>query len=110
MHQVHALFTNCGFGWAGSSCHCGIAVRSRDSLFVLRTCQTISRTEKHLLPEPITKLLRCHDKDLVIEHNRNSYKVCYKINSKSINSSVGVYNYCNVSKCIRKKLLSTFLL
>ncbi|CAG2209697.1 unnamed protein product [Mytilus edulis] len=73
--EVHALFTNCGFGWAGSSCHCGIAVRSRDSLFVLRTCQTISRTEKHLLPEPITKLLRCHDKDLVIEHNRNSYKI-----------------------------------
>ncbi|XP_076093421.1 uncharacterized protein LOC143064464 [Mytilus galloprovincialis] len=81
-YSVHALFTNCGFGWAGSSCHCGIAVRSRDSLFVLRTCQTISRTEKHLLPEPITKLLRCHDKDLVIEHNRNSYKITLPIGTE----------------------------
>lgn len=76
IHQVHALFTNCGMGWVGSSCHCGIAVRSRNSLFVLRTCQTISRTEKNLLQEPLTKLIRCDEKDLFIEHNTNSYKVC----------------------------------
>ncbi|XP_063420935.1 uncharacterized protein LOC134706153 [Mytilus trossulus] len=74
-YAVHSLFTNCGFGWAGSSCHCGIAVRSRSSLFVLRTCQTISRTEKHLLQEPITELRSCDEKDLVIEHDTNNYKI-----------------------------------
>ncbi|XP_052090373.1 von Willebrand factor D and EGF domain-containing protein-like isoform X3 [Mytilus californianus] len=74
-YSVHALFTNCGFGWVGSSCHCGIAVRSRNSLFVLRTCQTISRTEKHLLQEPITKLISCDEKDLVIEHDTSHYKI-----------------------------------
>ncbi|XP_076089889.1 von Willebrand factor D and EGF domain-containing protein-like [Mytilus galloprovincialis] len=74
-YSVHALFTNCGFGWAGSSCHCGIAVRSRNSLFVLRTCQTISRTQKHLLQEPHIKLIRCDKKDLVIEQDTNNYKI-----------------------------------
>ncbi|XP_052090376.1 von Willebrand factor D and EGF domain-containing protein-like [Mytilus californianus] len=74
-YSVHALFTNCGFGWTGSSCHCGIAVRSCNSLFVLRTCQTISRTQKHLLQEPITKLISCDAQDLMIEHNRNNYKI-----------------------------------
>ncbi|CAC5367711.1 unnamed protein product [Mytilus coruscus] len=81
-YLVHALFTNCGFGWAGSSCHCGIAVRSRNSLFVLRTCQTISRTEKHLLQEPITKLISCDEKDLLIEHDTNNYKITLPIGTK----------------------------
>ncbi|XP_071172639.1 von Willebrand factor D and EGF domain-containing protein-like [Mytilus edulis] len=81
-YSVHALFTNCGFGWVGSSCHCGIAVRSRNSLFVLRTCQTISRTEKHLLQEPITQLRSCDENDLVIEHDTNNYKITLPIGTE----------------------------
>ncbi|XP_071168610.1 von Willebrand factor D and EGF domain-containing protein-like [Mytilus edulis] len=74
-YWVHALFTNCGFGWAGSSCHCGIAIRSRNSLFILRTCQSISRTQKHLLSQPITLLRRCDDSDIIIEQTGYKYKV-----------------------------------
>ncbi|XP_063435756.1 von Willebrand factor D and EGF domain-containing protein-like [Mytilus trossulus] len=74
-YWVHALFTNCGIGWSGSSCHCGIAIRSRNSLFVLRTCQSISRTQKHLLSQPITLLRRCDDSDIIIEQTGYKYKV-----------------------------------
>ena len=76
--QVHSLFTNCGLGWQGSSCHCGIAIRSRNSLFVLRTCETISRNDKHLLQQPITELKTCDDSDMLIDQYGNDYKVvCY---------------------------------
>ncbi|CAG2244723.1 unnamed protein product [Mytilus edulis] len=74
-YWVHALFTNCGFGWEGSSCHCGIAIRSRNSRFVIRTCKTISRTSKSLLDAPITQLDSCNDNDLLIKHTGNKYKV-----------------------------------
>ena len=76
--QVHALFTNCGFGWSGSACHCGIAIRSRNSLFVLRTCEIISRNDKYLLQQPVTELKSCDDSDLLIDQHGNEYKVvCY---------------------------------
>ena len=76
--KVHALFTNCGYGWKGSSCHCGIAIRSRNSLFVLRTCETISRNAKHLLQQPVTELKSCDDSDMLIDQYGNEYKVvCY---------------------------------
>ncbi|CAC5371719.1 unnamed protein product [Mytilus coruscus] len=81
-YSVHALFTNCGFGWVGSSCHCGIAVRSRNSLFVLRTCKTISRTEKYLLQEPMTKFISCDVRDIVIEHDSNNYKITLPIGTE----------------------------
>ncbi|CAG2209489.1 LRP4 [Mytilus edulis] len=73
--EVHSLFTNCGFGWEGSSCHCGIAIRSRNSRFVIRTCKTISRTSKSLLDAPITQLDSCNDNDFLIEHTGNKYKI-----------------------------------
>ncbi|XP_052074524.1 mucin-5B-like [Mytilus californianus] len=74
-YWVHALLTNCGFGWSGSSCHCGIAIRSRGSLFVLRTCAKISRNNKYLLQQPYTELLTCDDNDMSIEHIGNTYKI-----------------------------------
>ncbi|CAC5411161.1 unnamed protein product [Mytilus coruscus] len=75
-YWVHALLTNCGFGWRGSACHCAIAIRSRNSLFVIRTCKSVSRTKKELLTIPITNLISCNDNDLLIDYNqrRNEYK------------------------------------
>ena len=63
---------------AGIACHCGIAIRSRNSLFVLRTCETISRNDKYLLQQPVTELKSCDDSDLLIDQHGNEYKVvCY---------------------------------
>ncbi|CAC5402536.1 unnamed protein product [Mytilus coruscus] len=74
-YWVHVLFTNCGYGWTHSSCNCGIAVRSRGSLFVLRTCEKISRDDKYLLQQPHTEIRSCDDSDLSIEHSNNNYKI-----------------------------------
>ncbi|XP_052075062.1 von Willebrand factor D and EGF domain-containing protein-like [Mytilus californianus] len=83
-YWVHALLTNCGFGWQGSACHCAIAIRSRSSLFVIRTCKSISRTKKELLTTPVTKLISCDDNDLLIDFNqaRNEYKVTLPIGTE----------------------------
>ncbi|XP_052075060.1 von Willebrand factor D and EGF domain-containing protein-like isoform X2 [Mytilus californianus] len=74
-YWVHALFTNCG--WTSASCNCGIAVRSRSSLFVIRTCAVVSRTKQELLKTPITKLISCNENDLLINYNqrRNEYTI-----------------------------------
>ncbi|CAC5390460.1 Low-density lipoprotein receptor-related protein 6 [Mytilus coruscus] len=74
-YWVHVLFTNCGFGWEGSSCNGGIAIRSRTSLFVFRTVQEISRTEKFLLDQPFTEHINCDDSDMSIDHANNVYTV-----------------------------------
>ncbi|XP_052075063.1 von Willebrand factor D and EGF domain-containing protein-like [Mytilus californianus] len=83
-YWLHALLTNCGYGWQGSACHCAIAIRSRSSLFVIRTCKSISRTKKELLTTPITKLISCDDNDLLIDFNqaRNEYKVTLPIGTE----------------------------
>ncbi|VDI77544.1 Hypothetical predicted protein, partial [Mytilus galloprovincialis] len=83
-YWVHALLTNCGFGWQGSACHCAIAIRSRSSLFVIRTCKSISRTKKELLTTPVTKLISCDNNDLQIDFNqaRNEYKVTLPIGTE----------------------------
>ncbi|CAC5411168.1 unnamed protein product [Mytilus coruscus] len=83
-YWVHTLLTNCGYGWQGSACHCGIAIRSRSSLFVIRTCKSISRTKKELLKTPVTKLISCDDNDLLIDFNqaRNEYKVTLPIGTE----------------------------
>ncbi|CAC5411147.1 unnamed protein product [Mytilus coruscus] len=83
-YWVHVLLTNCGFGWQGSACHCAIAIRSRSSLFIIRTCKSISRTKKELLTRPITKLISCDDNDLLIDFNqaRNEYKITLPIGTE----------------------------
>ncbi|XP_071142810.1 von Willebrand factor D and EGF domain-containing protein-like [Mytilus edulis] len=90
-YWVHALFTNCGFGWAGSACHCGIAIRSRQSLFVLRTCKKISRKEKYLLDQPITEIRTCVDSDMSVVSSGDSYTVTLPIGTE-IKFTVSTYS------------------
>ncbi|OPL33711.1 hypothetical protein AM593_05942, partial [Mytilus galloprovincialis] len=76
---VHALFTSCGSGLPGASCLCGIAIRSKCSLFVLRTCEKISRREKHLLQQPIVSLTSCDENDMTVIHTNDDYKIILPI-------------------------------
>ncbi|XP_063420083.1 von Willebrand factor D and EGF domain-containing protein-like [Mytilus trossulus] len=81
-YWVHALFSNCASGLPGASCHCGVAVRSRNSLFVLRTCARISRDNVYLLQQPHTEIQTCDENDLSIEHNGNNYKITLPIGTE----------------------------
>ncbi|CAC5375044.1 unnamed protein product [Mytilus coruscus] len=76
---VHALFTSCGSGLPGTSCLCGIAIRSKNSLFVLRTCERISRKELHLLQQPVVTLTSCDESDMSISNTNNNYKIILPI-------------------------------
>ncbi|XP_052063299.1 von Willebrand factor D and EGF domain-containing protein-like [Mytilus californianus] len=76
---VHALFTSCGSGLPGTSCLCGIAIRSKNSLFVLRTCERISRKELHLLQQPVVTLTSCDKSDMSISNTNNNYKIILPI-------------------------------
>ncbi|XP_052085191.1 serine-rich adhesin for platelets-like [Mytilus californianus] len=72
-YWVHSLFTNCGFGWEGSSCLCGVAIKSRNSLFVLRTCEKVSRDSSFPLKSPHSEVRSCDDNDLSIDISYNTY-------------------------------------
>ncbi|OPL29176.1 hypothetical protein AM593_10103, partial [Mytilus galloprovincialis] len=79
-YRVHALFTSCyNSESANNSCICGIAIRSKESLFVLRTCGKISKTKKHLLQQPIVSLTSCDKTDMSIENTNNNYKIILPI-------------------------------
>ncbi|XP_063442416.1 von Willebrand factor D and EGF domain-containing protein-like [Mytilus trossulus] len=78
-YRVHALFTSCVSGWLGTSCICGIAIQSKESLFVLRTCGTVSDREKYLLQQPIVSLTSCDKSDMAIENTNNNYKIILPI-------------------------------
>ncbi|XP_076109588.1 uncharacterized protein LOC143078620 [Mytilus galloprovincialis] len=77
--RVHALFTSCGSGLVGASCLCGIAIRSKCSLFVLRTCEKISRREKHLLQQPVVSLTSCDKNEMTVIHTNDDYKIILPI-------------------------------
>ncbi|CAG2226577.1 unnamed protein product [Mytilus edulis] len=79
---VHGLFTSCGYGLSGTSCLCGIAIRSKDSLFVLRTCEMISRKELHLLQQPVVTLTPCDESDMSINNTNNNYKIILPIGTE----------------------------
>jgi len=71
--QVHTLTTRCGRG----ACICGMAIRSHDSLFVVRTCDVIS-TEFYASGRqyPSMAYSMCDNKHMVIERlSGTSYKV-----------------------------------
>ncbi|XP_052101114.1 von Willebrand factor D and EGF domain-containing protein-like isoform X2 [Mytilus californianus] len=74
-YWVHSLFTNCGFGWKGSSCLCGVAIRSRNSLFVLRTCERVSRDSSFPLNSPHSEVRICDGNDLSIDISHNTYTI-----------------------------------
>ncbi|CAC5419093.1 unnamed protein product [Mytilus coruscus] len=68
---VHALFSSCG----SASCNCGVAVRSRRSLFVIRTCREISRTHFNYFPQPRIYRINCDESDMFVETRTNEYIV-----------------------------------
>jgi hypothetical protein len=64
--KVHTLTTLCWTG--GPTCNCGIAIRSHDSLFVVRTCDVIS-TQLYVSGRryPSITYSMCDNKHMVIE-------------------------------------------
>ena len=63
--KVHTLTTLCEYG---RTCNCGIAIRSHDSLFVVRTCNVISTafyTSGRRYPSMTYSM--CDNKHMVIE-------------------------------------------
>ncbi|CAC5386360.1 unnamed protein product [Mytilus coruscus] len=78
-YRVHALFTSCGSGLPGTSCLCGIAIRSKDLLFVLRTCEKISRSETYFLKQPVITLTSCDKNNMSIINTNNNYKIVLPI-------------------------------
>ncbi|XP_071168616.1 uncharacterized protein [Mytilus edulis] len=84
-YWVHALFTNCNDRSPGAACHCGVAIRSRNSLFVLRTCQTISRSKRYGLKTPLVYLKQCDSSDMFIQPlSITKYKVTLPIGTEII--------------------------
>ncbi|VDI32278.1 Hypothetical predicted protein, partial [Mytilus galloprovincialis] len=84
-YWVHALFTNCNDGFPGAACHCGVAIRSRNSLFVLRTCQTISRSKRYSLKTPLVYIKQCDPSDMFIQPlSITKYKVTLPIGTEII--------------------------
>ncbi|VDI62118.1 Hypothetical predicted protein, partial [Mytilus galloprovincialis] len=79
-YWVHTLTTRC---WWGRTCNCGIAIRSHDSLFVVRTCNTISttfHTSGRLYP--LISYAVCDDKHMTIQKTNRGYKVTLPIGTE----------------------------
>ena len=73
---MHTLTSRCWWG-EGEACNCGIAIRSHDSLFVVRTCDVISN-EFYASGRryPSMKYSMCDNKHMVIEKiSEIKYKV-----------------------------------
>lgn len=64
------MFTPCG----SASCNCGVAIQAGPSLFVVRTCDTISKKVKYArgLVTPIVDKRICDDKSMIIKENPKS--------------------------------------
>ena len=62
-------------------------------MFVVRTCETISRNDKHLLQQPIIELKSCDDSDMLIYQYGNEYKVVYYVDftTETITLSVVIW-------------------
>ncbi|XP_071129173.1 von Willebrand factor D and EGF domain-containing protein-like [Mytilus edulis] len=78
-YWVHTLTTTCPRG----SCNCGFAVRSHDSLFVIRTCDVIA-TEFYASGRyyPSISYAVCDNKHMVIEKTSRGYKVTLPIGTE----------------------------
>ncbi|CAC5384240.1 unnamed protein product [Mytilus coruscus] len=70
-YQVNALFGKCN---SVASCNCGIAIRSGSSMFVVRTCDEITRYSTHT-HSPLIEMRACDDATMTIEENGNTYTV-----------------------------------
>ncbi|CAC5420228.1 unnamed protein product [Mytilus coruscus] len=77
-YQVNALFGVCN---GIASCNCGIAIRSGNSMFVLRTCDVITQYETRTHP-PIAEMRSCDDSSMIIEENGEDYTVTLPIGTE----------------------------
>lgn len=95
--QVHTLSTRC---WWRGTCNCGIAIRSHDSLFVVRTCDTISTV--HYSPRrhhPYISYTACDDEHMTIQQLNGGYKVCVhllKSRRKKTYNQIALYCLCKI--------------
>ncbi|XP_071168959.1 von Willebrand factor D and EGF domain-containing protein-like isoform X3 [Mytilus edulis] len=73
-YSVHILQTAIKSSSTGI---CGIAVRSVNSIFVLRTCNTISQyfSNQNVLTVPVVQYKQCNDNDMTIQETGSGYKI-----------------------------------
>ncbi|CAG2228914.1 unnamed protein product [Mytilus edulis] len=77
-YQVNALYGDCN---DGASCNCGVAIRSGHSMFVMRTCYSITRYETLTHP-PIIEMRSCDDSSMIIKENGGTYTVTLPIGTE----------------------------
>ena len=93
LFQVHTLTTSCS---RGITCTCGIAIRSHDSLFVVRTCDVIS-TELYASGRhyPSMTYSMCDNKHMVIEKiTETQYKVSNTTHSDCLSCTGSIQSNC----------------
>lgn len=71
--QVHALFSACVPGYA--TCNCGVAIKSGDSLYVVRTCTKLSASDVHLLSVPYELMEGCDEDAIAVQKTGSRYRV-----------------------------------
>lgn len=72
-YSIHILLTSCGLS---ATCSCGIAVKSFNSLFVYRTCNTVS--QQFLSPNttlPFIQYNNCNDRDITVQETEAGYHI-----------------------------------
>nr|XP_022327920.1 uncharacterized threonine-rich GPI-anchored glycoprotein PJ4664.02-like [Crassostrea virginica] len=71
--SVHALFSACVPGYA--TCNCGVAIKSGDSLYVVRTCTKLSASDVHLLSVPYELMEGCDEDAIAVQKTGSRYRV-----------------------------------
>lgn len=71
--QVHALFSACVPWYA--TCNCGVAIKSGESLYVVRTCTTLSASKTNLLSYPFELMDGCDPDAIAVQKTGSRYRV-----------------------------------
>ncbi|XP_061183306.1 von Willebrand factor D and EGF domain-containing protein-like [Saccostrea echinata] len=71
--SVHALFSACVPGFA--TCNCGVAVKSGNSLYVVRTCTRVSASRVQLLSVPYELMDGCDPDAIAVQKTGSRYRV-----------------------------------
>lgn len=71
--SVHALFSACVPGYA--TCNCGVAIKSGESLYVVRTCTTLSASRTNLLSYPHELMEGCDPDAIAVQKTGSRYRV-----------------------------------
>ncbi|XP_052714404.1 serine-rich adhesin for platelets-like isoform X1 [Crassostrea angulata] len=71
--SVHALFSACVPGYA--TCNCGVAIKSGESLYVVRTCTTLSASRTNLLSYPFELMDGCDPDAIAVQKTGSRYRV-----------------------------------